>query len=195
MSQYKEQLRERVIIQAMRNSKSENQVVVSPYQMEKYYKDHIDEFKMGDQVKLRMIYIKKGEPAAAGQPDPRRVLADEIHGKLEAGEKFDALAREYSQGRGASEGGEWGWISKGELLSTLDEAAFSLKAGQHSQVIDAAEGYYILQVEEIKSAHTRSLAEVRDEIEKIIQRDTRTKMLETWLRNLRGDAFVRYRQY
>lgn len=194
MSQYKEQLRERVIIQAMRNSKSESQVVVSPYQMEKYYKDNIDKFKVADHVKLRMIYVKQSA-VEAGQPDPRRTLADEIHAKLQAGEKFDALAREYSEGKGAKDGGDWGWISKGELLSTLDEVAFSLGAGKHSGVIAAAEGYYILLVDEVKPAHTRPLTDVRDEIERTIQRDIRTRTMEDWLRKLRTDAFVRYLAY
>src|SRR5213594_270821 len=71
VSQYREQLRDRIIVQAMRNNKTQREVVVSPYKIEKYYNEHDDDFKVEDQIKLRMIYIKKGqpEPVPVTKPD------------------------------------------------------------------------------------------------------------------------------
>src|SRR5579863_2857339 len=65
LSQFRDQERERIIIEVMRDQRARKTMVVSPYKIEKYYQDHIDEFKVGDQVKLRMIYIKRSEPVAA----------------------------------------------------------------------------------------------------------------------------------
>jgi len=75
-----------------------------------------------------------------------------------------------------------GWIGKDVLRKELNEIAFSLKAGQYSHVIETAEGYYILQVEDVKPAHTVALAEVRDDIEKILLQQQRAKMQEDWSR-------------
>ena len=201
LSQYRDQVRERVIIQAMRGHKTQQAIVVSPYKIEKYYNDNADQYKVGDQIKLRMIFIKKEaesgtntteqasatstneatEPSPAPPVDLQRKLADEILAKLDAGDSFESMARVYSEGKEAKEGGDWGWIGKDVLRKELNETAFSLKAGQHSGVIETAEGYYILQVDDVKSAHTIPLGDVRDDIEKILLQQQRAKMQEDWV--------------
>ena len=253
LSQYRDQVRERVIIQAMRGHKTQQTIVVSPYKMEKYYSENLDQYKVGEQIKLRMIFIKRGEPVPAtsvaeqspptssnqlsqtnsettaatstttvltaseaattngtttafatetntpmvakepATPAPvdlQRRLADEILAKLNAGDSFESMARVYSEGKEAKEGGDWGWIGKDVLRKELNEIAFSLKAGQHSSVIETAEGYYILQVEDVKTAHTVALAEVRDDIEKILLQQQRARMQEEWVKDLRAKAYI-----
>lgn len=64
ISEYREKLKERIIVQAMRNRKLQQEVVVSPSDIEKYYQQHLDDFKEEDQIKLRMIFIKRAEPIA-----------------------------------------------------------------------------------------------------------------------------------
>jgi parvulin-like peptidyl-prolyl isomerase len=130
------------------------------------------------------------EPAAPAPVDLQRKLADEILAKLDAGDSFESMARVYSEGKEAKEGGDWGWIGKDVLRKELNEIAFSLKAGQYSHVIETAEGYYILQVEDVKPAHTVALAEVRDDIEKILLQQQRAKMQEDWVKDLRAKAYI-----
>ncbi len=191
MSQYRERLRERIIVQAMRNRKTQQQVVVSPYRMEKYYQDNLDSFKVDDQIKLRMIFIKKGAAPAADAADPQRRLAEELLAKLKEGDIFESLARVYSEGREAKDGGDWGWIGHRVLSQQLDEVAFRLQPGQHSDIVETADGYYLLFVEAFRPAHTRPLAEVRAEIERILQQQQRAKMQEEWVKDLRAKAYIR----
>jgi hypothetical protein len=273
VSQYRDQLRDRVIVQAMRNSKTQKEVVVSPYKIEKYYQDHQDDYKVDEEIKVRMIYIKKAPPdvapvvtsvqavstanvaqvvstseiaqtattaqvvrtetattnqtittedtnqvtgvqntnqvvnasgtnqvaessSSAPTPppapvDPRRKLGEEIVAKLDGGASFESMARLYSEGKEAKAGGDWGWIGHDVLRKELNEVAFTLKAGQHSQLIETAEGYYILQVDDVKPAHLRPLSEVRDDIEKILLQQQRTKMQENWVKDLRAKAYIR----
>jgi peptidyl-prolyl cis-trans isomerase SurA len=246
LAQYREKLRERIIVQAMRNRKAMNEVVASPYKIEQYYKEHIDDFKVDEQIKLRMIFIKKGKApdpvvpppilqtnivetatnltedvtnvvdgvtnlvgsvtnvvlsvtnvtavaAPAPQPpvDPRKTFADDLAAKLNEGDSFESLAKGYSEGREAKEGGDWGWISKDVLRKELSDVAFALKAGQHSGVIETTEGYYILQVEDVKAAHVQPIGEVRDQIEKTLLQQQRQKMQELWIKQLRAKAYIR----
>jgi len=190
LAQYRERIRDRTIIQAMRNRKTSQFVVASPYKIEKYYLEHMAEFRVEDQIKLRMIFIKKaGADAAANAP--RRQLGEELVAKLKGGAKFDELARKYSEGKEAQVGGDWGWIGKDVLLKELNEVAFALAAGQSSGLIETAEGYYILHVDETKRAHFKPLPEVRDEIEKALLQQQRAKMQEDWVKELRAKAFIR----
>lgn len=217
LAQYREQIRDRIIVQAMRARKAQQQIVVSPFKIEKYYQDNIDQFKVGDQIKLRMIFIKKeqkpevrsqkseeqtnaieqagpagtNEVATPPPVDPRRRLAEEILAKLDAGESFESMARVYSEGKESREGGDWGWIGRDILRQELNEVAFTLKPGQHSGLIETAEGYYILRVDDVKPAHTRPLAHVRDEIEKILLQQQRAKMQQDWVKDLRSKAYIR----
>jgi parvulin-like peptidyl-prolyl isomerase len=353
LSQFRDQERERVIIQAMRNHKIQQAVIVSPYKLEKYYQEHIDDFKVGEQIKLRMIFIKRGETAAAAttepssstatnqpsqtnseanvaatnvetetavstttvgqatlavtnatesvatnsiataspeetnaltlakQPTPavgsplptvvatnvaetttgastaraseattgttyvvgsattnpvaailpgetntmaatpssetntaaaaagtetnaaavaapvppaidvQRKLTEEILAKLDAGDSFESMARVYSDGKEAKDGGDWGWVGRDILRKELNEIAFSLKPGQHSRLIDTSEGYYILEVEDVKPAHITPLADVRDDIEKTLLEEEHTRMQEDWVKDLRAKAYIR----
>jgi parvulin-like peptidyl-prolyl isomerase len=201
VAKYREQLRDRIIVQAMRNRKTSQDMVVSPYRIEVYYKEHLEDYKTEEQIKLRMIFIKKTPmpPVEAVSTngvvevpvDPKKKMADEIVAKLEAGDSFDGMAKLYSDGKEAKQGGDWGWISREVLRKELGDVAFSLKAGQHSQVIDTADGYYILQVESVKPSSTRPLTEVRDEIEKILLQQERTKTVDAWIKSLRAKAYIR----
>jgi parvulin-like peptidyl-prolyl isomerase len=213
LAQYREKRREQLIVQLMRGQKAREYPIVSPYKIEKFYQDNIEQYKVGDQVKLRMIYIRKPqkpEQAAdavqqasatdtntvedAAQPtpvDPRRALADEIVARLDAGESFEKLARSYSEGKEASEGGERGWIGRDVLRRELNDVAFSLPAGQHSRVVETSEAYYILQVAEIKPAHVRPLGDVRDIIEKTLQQQQGERIQRDWIKSLRAKAYIR----
>ena len=220
LSQYRDRMRERVIVQAMRGHKTQQTIVVSPYKIEKYYSDNLEQYKVGDQIKLRMIFIKRGQesevrsqkPEAetniteqtggsnsvettaesnAPPTDVQRELAGEILAKLDAGESFESMARVYSEGKEAKEGGDWGWIGKDVLRKELNAIAFSLKPGEHSRVIETAEGYYILHVADVKAARTTPLAEVRDDIEKILLQKQRATMQEDWVNDLRAKAYIR----
>ncbi len=233
VAQYRDQLRDRLIVMAMRSSKTQKEVVVSPHKIEAYYNEHLDEFKVEDQIKLRMIFIKKGppppppppaaaavpaastntageastnaaeaaaeapaktEPAASPPPppvDPRRRLAEELLAKLDEGDSFESLAKLYSEGKEAKDGGDWGWIGKDVLRKELGDVAFSLSAGQHSRIIETPEGYYLLYVEAVRPAHVRPLTEVRDEIEKTLLQQQRQKMQEAWIKQLRAKAYIR----
>ncbi|MEI8063473.1 MAG: peptidyl-prolyl cis-trans isomerase [Verrucomicrobiota bacterium] len=189
LAKYREQLRDRIIVQAMRSRKTQNEVVVSPYKILSYYQAHLADYKVDDQIKLRMITIKK--LATPESEDTRRKLTEEVLAKLDAGTSFDNLAKLHSEGKEGKQGGDWGWVGHDELRKELSTPAFQLKPGQHSRVIETTDGYYILQVDEINPAHTKPLTEVRGEIEIHLLQDQRAKMEQDWVKQLRAKAFIR----
>jgi parvulin-like peptidyl-prolyl isomerase len=194
LSQFREKVRERIIVQAMANRKRQEQLFISPFKMEQYYKTHLEDFKIPDQIKLRMLVIKRTpNPGATGPvtDDPRRRLAEEIHSKLKAGDSFESLAKLYSEGSEKEKGGDWGWVGRDSLRQELNAIAFALKAGEHSGVIETPDGFYILFVEDVKVAHVQPLAAVRDEIEKILLEEQRSKMQEDWVKQLRAKAYIK----
>ena len=188
---FRERIRERIILTAMRSKNISSEVIVSPHKVEQYYLAHRDDadFKVEDQVRLRMIVLNKSSDTNA--PNARKE-AEEILGKLNEGASFIDLATIYSQGSQRNLGGDWGWVEKSVLRSELADVAFSLKPGGRSGVIDTPEACYLMLVEDTRSAHAKPLNEVRDQIEKSLLLAEQKRLEKQWIDRLRKKTFVRY---
>jgi parvulin-like peptidyl-prolyl isomerase len=188
--QFRKQFRENFIVEQMRYSNiSSERIVVSPHKIEMYYVDHKSEFKVEDQVKLRMIVLNKPAGSDAAQT---RKLAEEILGKINDGATFEEMASVYSQGSQRSQGGDWGWVEKSVLRKELADVAFNtLKPSGKSGVIDTPEACYLMRVEDARPEHIKSLPEVRDEIEKTLLAQERARLQKQWIDKLRKKTFVR----
>lgn len=186
---FRQQIKDQIIIDAMRGKYVSSGVIISPLKIETYYSSHQDEFKQEDQVKLRMIVL---DSAAAPTPEARKKLADEILGKINEGATFSEMAAIYSTGSQRNQGGDWGWVQRSVLRPELAAIAFTLKAGQHSGVIETPDACYLMLVEETRPAQIKPLAEVRDEIEKTLQAQERAKAQKEWIDRLKKKTFVRY---
>jgi parvulin-like peptidyl-prolyl isomerase len=118
-------------------------------------------------------------------------MADEIITKLANGAEFDRLAQIYSEDSSRDLGGDWGWIERKTLAGPLEKAAFKLARGKVSNIIEFNGNYYILKVEDKRGGTTRSLADVRDEIEKKLMQEQAQDLQERWLMSLRSKAYIR----
>lgn len=186
---FKKDIKEQFIVSAMRSRNVSSELIISPYKIEKYYQENLEQFKLGDQVKLRMIYLNSPTEA---QAESTKKLADEIHAKLKEGAAFAEMASVYSTGSQRSQGGDWGWVEKSVLREDLAEAAFKLKAGELSDVIVRPDGCYIMLVEDVKASHHKALADVRDEIEKRFRAQEVERLNKQWIDRLKTKSFIRY---
>jgi parvulin-like peptidyl-prolyl isomerase len=134
-----------------------------------------------------MIPAKANDGNASGQ----KAMAEEILGKLAGGAEFDRMAQIYSEDSSRDLGGDWGWIERKTLAPALEKIAFNLPVGKTSSIIEFNNNYYILKVEEKRGGATRSLAEVRDEIEKKLLQEEAQDLQEKWLASLRSKAYIR----
>jgi peptidyl-prolyl cis-trans isomerase SurA len=188
---YRRKEREDFIVNYMgyQNVDAPKKILISPLKIEQYYKDHQDAFKMDDQVKVRMIVISQPPDGAAGEA---RRTAEEVLAKIDGGVSFEEMAKERSTGSKRAEGGEYGWIKRSDLKTELADAAFSLKPGHHSGVIELPEGCYILMVEEARAAHVQSLNDVRTDIERTLKGEERARLHKQWIERLRSKSFIQY---
>jgi parvulin-like peptidyl-prolyl isomerase len=166
-----------------------SKIIVSEQEVRKAYEDEIDKFIEPSQVKLRYIFIPVPQDAGPEAASREKKKAEEVLVKLKRGEDFSQVAREYSGGPMADIGGDIGYVKKGELHSALDQAAFSLQAGQISDIIPMPSGFGILKVEERRTP-IRPYAEVANQIrEKMYGKKVEEKYRE-WARGLRAKAYV-----
>lgn len=187
---HRRRIREQLIVENYSIRQIAAEVFVSPYKMELYYEANKDRFKVEDQVHLRMILIRKqgDDPAAIAA---RREMAQEILAKLETGRPFAEMAKAYSEQPQAATGGDWGWIDRKTISDEFAAIAFKLNAGEHSGIIETKDGFYILFVEDVKRARTLTLAEAREQIERILEQEERARIQRQLVEKLRRKAFIR----
>jgi len=184
IDRFRKMVRDDIIVQAMRQRSVKDDTIIAPQKIQEYYEKNIEQYSTPEQVKLRMIVIKKN--GASGKQ-----MAEELRQKALGGADFDKLAQMYSEDSTQDTGGDWGWIDKRTLNESLTKIAFSLKPGDVSEVTELAGSYYLLYVEAKKEATTKSLAEVHDDIESKLQQEARQKAQEKWIASLREKAFIK----
>jgi peptidyl-prolyl cis-trans isomerase SurA len=137
LDKFRQQVRERFIVEQLRLKNVSSEIIISPHKIEAYYQGHRDEFKVEDEVKLRVIVLKASEDTNA---PPAEKLAEEILTKLKEGASFAEMATLYSQGSQRAEGGAWKWYKKNELTKGLGDIANSITVGKFSGVFSRTSG-------------------------------------------------------
>jgi peptidyl-prolyl cis-trans isomerase SurA len=192
LTRFKEIEKEKIIIQAMRQQKVDNNFVISPTQIQAYYNKNKQAYATPEQVKLRMIVIREGSSGDIPDMGSKRELAEEIRDKVAKGAEFDRMAEMYSEDETTQQvGGDWGWIERNTLNEKLTNVAFSLRPGEVSPVIAIDNTYYIVMVEAKRHATIKPIGDVREEIEKNLIQQERTKAQQRWLDTLRQKAYIK----
>ena len=186
--QFRKQLRDQYIESALRSQNVQREIIISPYKVESYYNAHLDDFKLDDQIKLRMIVLTKSGPDDTNSLQ----LAREIQTKIKEGTSFAEMASVYSQGSQQHQGGDWGWVEPAKLRPELASAAHSLKTGEISDPIDTSDSIYLMFVDDKKQAHAKALADVRGEIEKSLRAQQQAQLQKQWIDGLKKKTFIRY---
>jgi peptidyl-prolyl cis-trans isomerase D len=156
-------------------AKLANQVQVTPADLQSYYRDHQDQYRVPEQVNVRHILIKTPEPGPDGKVDPAAVKAaekkaEDVLAQLKAGADFATLAKKYSDDKASAvNGGSLGWIQRGRTVPEFEKAAFALKKGETSGIVQSSYGFHIIHLDDKQEAHLKSLDEVKSEIEPIVR--------------------------
>jgi peptidyl-prolyl cis-trans isomerase SurA len=186
--QWRQQTLDQYVSGALRQQNVQREVIISPAKVLNYYHAHQDDYKLEDQVKLRMIVLNK-----SSADDTNAVgLAQEIQAKLKDGATFGEMASIYSQGSQAHQQGDWGWVERSVLRKDLADVAFSLSPGQTSELINTPDAVYLMLVEDRKSAQVKPLADVQSDIEKTLQTQEQARLQKEWIDGLKKKTFIRY---
>jgi len=129
---YRTRIKEDLILRYMNQQNVNTGSIVSPAKVEAYYRDHLDEFQLDEQVKLRTIVLSRA-PGLSAQAT--KALASEVLSKIKEGASFSEMAGIYSEGSQRQKNGDWGWVERSQLKKGLADIAFSLKPGQPSGII------------------------------------------------------------
>lgn len=148
-------------------------VRVTDEDVQAYYDVYRDRrFRRPERVKFSQIFI----PAPAQESSPEageeaRKELEEVRKQAQDGADFAELARQHSRDESAAQGGDMGFVGRGQLAPALDTALFALAEGEVSEVVESALGLHLLKAVEKQEEGTVELAEVREEIVEALERE------------------------
>lgn len=197
ITKLRERYREQISIRKLQEYEVRSKIIVTPKDIETFYRRHKKVFTQEESVKTRTITIKKSQEKDPALKQPAdlaaKAKAEDILRKSFAGEPFEALAKQFSEDTKATEGGSLGWVRRGDLVDVVDNVIFSLKPGECSAVLETDVGYHIFKAEEKRAQKIQTLDEVRDAIhDEVFRRKSRRKFKE-WMSELKKAAYISIR--
>jgi peptidyl-prolyl cis-trans isomerase SurA len=164
-------------------------VDISSDEVKQYYEAHQQEFTLPERVVLSEISLstegKSPEEFAAV-----RSKAEGLRTSILNGDDFNQVARRYSQGSTAKEGGGLGTFKRGELSPQLEGVVFQMSKGQISEVIQTRTGFEILKVEDHLQAELQPMDKVEPDIRNTIHAQKMQPLIRDYLAELREQSYI-----
>ncbi|HSI13903.1 MAG TPA: peptidylprolyl isomerase [Chthoniobacter sp.] len=187
LERFRENQRDNIIVQEMRKQAAKGATTLPTVEKvnASYRQSPAAQANQPEQMRLRVIMVR-------GDDESKRKFIEDIRQKLTEGAEFGDLARMYSEDTAQETYGEWGWIDRKTINETLTKAAFALKSGETSPVVEQGGNFYLLNCAAKKGAVTRSgSSDLQSNVSTTVVKGERQQMVNDWLRKLRGKAYIK----
>ncbi len=159
-------------------------VTVSDHDIKQFYEANKDKFKVPEEVRARHILVHVSHNATDEERKKAKEKIGELRERLIKGEDFAKLASEYSDDPGTKKrGGDTDYFARGKMVKPFENAAFSLKPGEISDIVETKFGYHIIKVEDRREARTMSLDEAKASISAKLRNDIINSKAEQFIRD------------
>ncbi len=187
---FKAQIRNQILKQQVVQEEVGRKLQMSQSEETAYYQTHLNDFQQPEQVRLSEILVPLPENATPEQVSQGEAKANEIKTKVLQGGDFADLAKKYSGGPSAAQGGDLGLWKRGALAPVLENAVFPLQVGETTQPIRTRQGWLIMKVTEHDQAGAAPMKTVEPQIEQALYMQAMQPALRTYLTKLREDSYV-----
>jgi hypothetical protein len=146
-------------------------VAANKAEIEKFYTSHMNRYRQPKKVSARHILVKVADNASDDDKKKAHDKIDAAKKRVDAGEDFAKVAEETSEDSSAKQGGSLGFFGPGAMVKPFEDAAFALKKGEMSGIVESRFGLHVIKVDEIQEPVTKELPDVEVEIAKQLMRD------------------------
>jgi peptidyl-prolyl cis-trans isomerase C len=186
----REYTRRDVLIANFVNSTITAKITVSEEECKKFYDQNIDKFHQDERVRASHILCGVDAKASAEEKKKAREKAEKLRKELAAGADFAKLAKENSSCPSSKQGGDLGFFGKGQMVKPFEEAAFALKPGEISNVVETPYGYHIIKQTERASADSVPFNVARPKIEEFLKGQKVSAAVGDFVAELRKTAKI-----
>jgi len=165
-------------------------VTVSDSDIRAFYDNNPETFKQPERVKASHILIKVDPQADASQKAEAQKKIDLVQAKLLKGEDFGALAKEYSEGPTGPKGGDLGYFTRGQMVKPFEEAAFAMKPGEVSGMVETRFGYHLIKVTDKTPEGTISYDDVKERLGEFLKQQKIQEEINVYVKKLEEKAKI-----
>jgi peptidyl-prolyl cis-trans isomerase C len=179
-------------IEKLMEQKSEGMSEPTEADMRNFYDENPDQFTRPEQVKARHILFMVDADASDADKAAKRKEAEEALAELKAGADFATMAQERSDCPSASKGGDLGYFGRGSMVPQFEDAAFALRPGQMSGIVETRFGYHIIKVEDKTEPGKVSYEDAKANIEQYLGGQNKQQAMTKVIEGLRAEANIEY---
>lgn len=190
LDDYKNKIRNQILISRVVGYEVRKRATVSSKEVEEYYNQHLKDYWILGKLKLRHILFLMDDKTLERDKRIKRERAHLALKKIRAGEDFIAVAKKFSEDISASTGGDLGEIERGKMVPEFEKAAFLLKEGEVSDLVETPYGLHIIKVDKIFPGETTPLDKVKGQIEIKLKDQKLQVEYEKYLIELTQKAFI-----
>ena len=186
---YKEVIRDQILV-----SRITKMIVgsgaVKESSIRKYYRKNKKDYWVPGKITASHIMLIKENGSSDKEIQLNKKKTEKILQQVQGGEEFSELAKKYSEDVSAHSGGGLGTIDRGTMMPKFENAAFNLKIGEVSKVVETANGFHIIKCDNVIPGHVKEYKMVRSEIESILGSKKREQKYQEWLKGLKKASFI-----
>ncbi len=188
--QLRDQIRQRLLIERLIDEKTGGEAAVTDAEVREFYEANPQFFQQPEQIRASHILIKAEPDAEADVKAKARERMADIQTKVKAGGDFAELAREYSEGPSAPQGGDLGYFGRGQMVKPFEDAVFALKSGEVSDIVETPFGYHLIKETGRNPEQTQPFADATDKIREYLKGKKREEALTAYIETLKKDADI-----
>lgn len=179
LNEFREQFRKTIIMNRLLNSTVLHNISVSEEEVEQYYVENMESFKIPEAVRASHILVNSSSEA------------EKLRSRIMKGEDFAELAMEYSTCPSAPKGGDLNWFQRGMMIKEFEDAAFALEEiGDISGVVETKFGYHIIKLTNRSYESTQPFDAVKGKVIQEILSKKQAAAVEAYTQQLRGRAVI-----
>jgi peptidyl-prolyl cis-trans isomerase SurA len=186
---FKSNIRNRILTQEVIRREVGSHINITHEEEMKYYEEHKKDFVRPEQVALSAIEVKTEGKKESEIPE-LKAKAQKLLDRVKEGEDFGELAKRFSDGATAQQGGYLGQYKRGELSKELEDVVFKMNKNQLTDVIETKQGFLVLKVLEHYEEGEQSFEKVENEIQDRLYSQRMDPALREYLKTLREQSYV-----
>src|SRR5579859_5801436 len=215
---FKQQQKNQIITRKVIGEEVGSHLPMTKEEEEKFYEAHKNEMEQPEYIRLSEILVAPKAVSITPEPDPKapgpnvaaqtptddaakqaaeeaslaaaEAKANDLLKQIRGGANFEDIAKKYSDGPSAGDGGALGMFKRGQLAKQLEDTTFSMKAGDVTDVIHTKQGFVILRVLDHQQAGIPPMKDVLPKIQDALYYEKLQPALRTYLTKLREDAYI-----
>ncbi len=191
IAEYREDLKRQILRSRLVNREVKSKIAITDEEVEKYYNDHIEKFAAVTKYHLWNIFIRFSQKADESEKQMAFNKMETVLNQLKQGQSFESFATEIPDSPESPEGADLGFFRLDELSPQLRNVVKDLKEGQYSSILNIDRGYQVIYVKKVVVTGSKTLSDVKAEIEDTLYNEAIDNRYNTWMIELRKRSHIR----